>query len=255
MTKDWRGTPNLTHITDFYSIFWTHQARPVLGNPNGRVLVSFAPTILFDVADVASTSPFNAEFYAAAVRRNAMTDLEVWRDTGTGQHTKLVDMTCRCMVSDVLKLIAAHFPWAEGIHHDYFTAWSWLFPQLAPLDDAWDRALAGLASGLRATGKLVLAQQFQLTAPTMAANGLFLEQYPEQFGQSRASHAADLASFRNVLAVAHDPREVLWVAEVRDPSYLTTIYGAFYLGNVKAWADANNFVLSVGEDATAGQTL
>ena len=255
MTVDWRGTPNLTHVTDFYSIYWTHQVRPVLGNPNGRVLISFAPTILFDGAGVPSSSPFNAELHAAAIRRGAMTDLEVWRDLSTGAHTLLFDLTCRCMIQDVLKLIAAHFPWADGIHHDYFTAWSWLFPQLQPRDAAWDQALNGLANGLRATGKLVLGQQFHLTSPTTATNGLFYEQYPEKFGRTQADIASDLSIFGTLMSVAHDTREKLFVAELRDPTMLSILFGGGYLPAVKAWAAANNIVLSVGRDATGGQTL
>ena len=38
LVLDWRGTPDLTKLADFYSVFWTAGARPVTGTPDAKVL-------------------------------------------------------------------------------------------------------------------------------------------------------------------------------------------------------------------------
>ena len=243
---DWRGRPDLLKSGDFYSVGPYFFGMPVLGNPKGRVLVAMSSTILCDPNGQPSNREFNFELYHKAVKRKATTDRVVWNGDA-GWHTKLLDLTRPGMVDDFLELIRGYFRWADGIHLDYASAWSWQFKDLAPTDAAWDDALVALLSGVRAQGKLALAQQWHLTKPVLAASGAFLEQTPTSFGRSLKAHAADIAKFRRE---AKD-RETLFVAELRDPSKAP----AEYVTALKEWAVANDVVLSFGRDAKAGEGL
>ncbi len=246
---DWRGgNYDLSGMHDFYSVFSTHTKRPVTGNPNGRVLAAFSSGVLFK-DEFPAMRPFNQAVYYAAKHRGAMTDRVIWTGMG-GWHTRLVDLTKRGMVGDLIMVVGAHLGWADGYHIDFFSAWSWLFPDLAPTDDAWDRALAGLANMLRSTGKLVLAQQWHLTPPVMATSGAFLEVTPTSFGQTLESHEVDVRAFRDLTGRV-DKREVLFVSELREPGK----YPQWYRDQMRAWAIENDIVVSCGRDAAAGQAL
>lgn len=244
MVVDWRGVPDTKKRADFYSIASTAEARPLLGNPSGRVLAALSTTVLFN-GEFPSSRPFNADLCAHAMKRSALTGRVVWGDP-LAWHTRLIDITKRGMAGDMLGLIWKYFPWADGIHLDYFTAMSWAFPELAPLDDLWDRVLAGLANGIRDQGKLCLGQQFHPTAPSTALSGEFWEVSPTSFGQTLESHAADVKAFRDLVRRV-DQRETLFVSEIREPAR----FPQSYLDQVNAWAEANDFVLSICRDATA----
>ena len=239
---DWRGRPDLSKSGDFYSIGPYFFAMPVLGNPNGRVLVAMSSTILCDPNGQPSNREFNFDLYHAAVKRKATTNRVVWNGD-SGWHTKLLDLTRPGMVEDFLHLIGGYFKWADGVHFDYASAWSWQFKDLAPKDQAWDDALVRLFTGIRAQGKLALAQQFHLTRPVLAASGAFLEQSPTSFGRTLADHAADIETFR-----AENDWESLFVAELRDPSKAPEEY----VTRMKEWAIDHDVVLSFGRDAKAG---
>lgn len=249
MILDWRGgNYDFSRTADFYSCFSTHTKRPVTGNPNGRVLASFSSGVLFQDA-LPADRPFNMAVHDAAVRRGAMTERVIWTGDG-GWHTRLVDLTHRKMAQDLIEIVGRHLGWADGYHIDYFSAWSWLFPDLAPKNAEWDRALIRLANMLRSNGKLVLVQQFQVTAPTLASSGLFLEVNPTSFGKTMEMHETALRDFRE-MATRTDQREVLWVSELREPGK----YPAWYVDEVKRWAAKNDIALSFGRDATAGVGL
>lgn len=236
---DWRGKPDLSKRAEFYSIAATATKKPILGNPNARVLVAISPTILYDGDQVAGElDGFNQWLAGLLFHRDALTTQVLWQ--GPGQwHTRLVDITKRGVVQDMLALIERFFGWAHGIHVDGFTAWAEPY-------EAWDRALAGLASGIRAQQhKLCLAQQFHPTPPSMAASGEFFEQSPTSFGQTMESHAKDIAQFRELLKQAKDDRETLFVAEIREPER----FPDWYLAQVRSFALANDVVLSYGRDA------
>lgn len=242
---DWRGVPDLTKRADFYSIYWTATARPETANPDARIFVSIATTVLVG-PDGPSTSPFNWALYHAAEARGALTGRTVWSGDA-GWHTELIDITVRGMAQDFQRLALEHFAWADGFHWDYFTAMSWQFPDLAPLDEVWDRVLAAVANGLRAAGKIVIGQQFHLTPPTTALNGLFLEQFPWAFQYTFAQHEADLTNVRRLIQFSGCDREILWVTEMREP----LIYGPAMLAMVEAWAERLGMAVAYGRDATA----
>ncbi len=124
---------------------------------------------------------------------------------------------------------------------------------MTPLTDdpRWDQVMAGMATYLRGQGKLVVGQQHQLTGAVLACNGAWLEQSPTSFGYTIERHAKDIATFRSMMAMAHDTRESIFVVEVRDP----TIYPAWYLDSIKDWASSTNLFISAGVDATAGAAL
>lgn len=241
---DWRGVPDLTKRADFYSVFWSHKNRPTLGNPNGRILVAISATLLYHGPGPAMR-PYNLDLYQAALKRNALTERVAW--TGEDEwHSRVFDLTKRGMLQDWLAILAEHFPWADGFHVDYFSAWSWLFPDMAQSDELWDRLLAGLATGIRVQNKLCLAQQFHPSAPSMAASGQFWEVNPTSFGQTLESHESDAEMFRDAVGRV-DGRETLFVSEIREPAR----YPAWYIEQVRAWAARNDFVLSLGRDATS----
>ena len=240
---DWRGRPDLTKPGDFYSIGPYFFARPALGNVGGRVLVAMSATILYDPDGHPSTREFNHDLHHAAMKRKAMTQRVVWRGDN-GWHTRLFDLTKPGMVEDVLALVRAYFGWADGVHLDYASAWSWQFEDMAPRDAAWDDALAALLAGIRAQKKLALAQQWHLTRPVLAASGAFLEQSPTSFGRTLDDHARDIAEFRRQ---AKDGREVLFVAELREPAK----FPMDYVDALRTWAVTNDVALSFGRDAKA----
>lgn len=252
MKLDWRGVPDLSGMFDYYSIASTAEKRPVLGNPAGKVLVAMSSTILWSPGGV-SPRPFNAALDLAAVKCGAVTDRVVWQNE-YGYSTRLFDLTKRGMIPAILALVDQFFPWADGIHWDYASAWSWQFPDMEPTDQAWDNAYGALFNALRAKGKLVLAQQWHLTNPVMAASGAFLEQSPTSFGYTMAKHAADVQAFREQTKRADAPgpqRPTLFVAELREP----TKCPASYVAEVKQWASDNDIALSFGRDAQAGVGL
>jgi hypothetical protein len=241
---DWRGRPDLSKVGDFYSVGPYFFALPVTGNPKGRVLVAMSSTILCDPNGYPSDREFNFELHHAAVKRKATTNRVVWNGD-TGWHTKLLDLTRPGMVGDFLALIRTYFAWADGIHLDYASAWSWQFRDLAPTDEAWDDALVALLSGIRAQGKLALAQQWHLTRPVMAASGAFLEQSPTSFGRTLADHTADIRKFR----AENKGRESLFVVELRDPAK----FPKDYVDSMTDWAEREDVVLSFGRDARSGE--
>ena len=243
MILDWRGRPDLSKSGDFYSIGPYFFAMPVTGNPKGRVLVAMSSTILCEPNGHPSSREFNFELYHAAMKRKATTNRVVWNGDA-GWHTKLLDLTRPGMVDDFLGLIRTYFAWADGIHLDYASAWSWQFKDLAPTDKAWDDALVALVTGIRAQGKLALAQQWHLTPPVLAASGAFLEQSPTSFGRTLADHTADIAAFRKQAGT----RESLFVAELREPEK----FPKEYVDEMTAWAQREAVVLSFGRDAHAG---
>ena len=243
---DWRGRPDLAKVGDFYSVGPYFFARPALGNPRGRVLVAMSSTILCDPDGHPSNREFNFDLYHAAVKRKATTDRVVWNGD-TGWHTKLLDLTRPGMVDDFLDLVRRYFAWADGVHLDYASAWSWQFKDLAPTDAAWDDALVALLTGIRAQGRLALAQQWHLTRPVLAASGAFLEQSPTSFGRTLADHTADIRKFREQAK----GREILFVAELRDPAKAPLEY----VSKLKTWATENEVALSFGRDARAGDGL
>ena len=243
MILDWRGRPDLSKPGDFYSVGPYFFALPVTGNPKGRVLVAMSSTILCDPDGHPSNREFNFDLYHAAVKRKATTNRVVWNGD-TGWHTKLLDLTKPGMVDDFLDLVHRYFAWADGVHFDYASAWSWQFPDLASTDTAWDDALVALFTGIRAQGKLALAQQWHLTRPVLAASGAFLEQTPTSFGRTIADHAADIAAFRKQAGA----RETLFVAELREPAK----FPKDYVDAMTAWAERDDIVLSFGRDAHAG---
>jgi hypothetical protein len=241
---DWRGRPDLTKFGDFYSVGPYFFARPALGNPGGRVLVAMSSTILCDPNGQPSNREFNFDLYHAAVRRKATTNRVVWNGD-TGWHTKLLDLTRSGMVDEFLALVRTYFAWADGVHFDYASAWSWQFKDLAPTDEAWDDALVALFTGIRAQGKLALAQQWHLTRPVLAASGAFLEQSPTSFGRKFADHTADIRKFRDQAA----NRETLFVAELRERAK----FPKDYVDSMTDWAEREDVVLSFGRDARAGE--
>lgn len=248
MVLDWRGVPNLSKSADFYSIASTHETRPVLGNPQGRVLVGVSATIMYGPGGVANR-PYNMDLFAAATRLNARTNRIVW-DGGAGWYTVLFDLTKRGMVSAWLKILHDRFGWADGLHLDYASAWSWLWRDMEPTDAAWNRAYAAVLSAQLEQGKLALAQQFSLTEVVMAGSGAFWEQSPTSFGQTFESHAEDAKKFRDFTSRV-DGRETLFVAELREYEK----FPAWYRDKMREWATANDIVVSVGRDATAGGVL
>lgn len=244
---DWRGgNPDFSKFADWYSIANTALKKPVLGNPSGRTLVAFSPMVMYDGATVAST-PYNMALAALADRYGAMTDRTVWQGAGNW-HTRLVDLTRRGILPAVVGMWLDDFTWADGMHMDYASAWSWQFPDMAPTDGAWGSVLAALATIVRQKGKICLTQQFHLTPVTMAGSGLFCEgNGPYDFGYSPMKHEDDLRAFRAALKWADPSREILWVQEFRNPEK----WDPRTLANLLAWCDVNGIVASVGRDATA----
>ena len=81
---------------------------------------------------------YNQRFHAMALRLGALTGREVWRNEA-GYYSALVDITRRGFVAAWGALLLDAFPWADGFHVDWFSAWSWMFRDLEPIDAMWDR--------------------------------------------------------------------------------------------------------------------
>lgn len=239
---DWRGAPDLTKVADYYSVGPYFSARPTLGNPNGKVFVYTSATVLMTPEGKPSPVPYYADLYAAAVMRGALTNRVVWSDTN-GYHTLLLDLTKKRFLLDFLIIVLKHFAWADGFHFDYFSTWSWLFLDLTLRDAAWDEVLWRAANWLRNHNKLVVGQQFHLTTPVMATNGLFVEISPTYQQYTTEKHAADCEQFRSETA----PREIVWVQEIRYPQD----YDAVTLQAILSWAETNGMAVALGRDATA----
>lgn len=246
LVLDWRGNPDLTKKADFFSVGPYASSRPVTGNPNARILVAISPTLMYYGSEPVLAQSYGADLYYAAQKRGALMPTHiVWGDP-LKYNTRLFDVTRRGMIGDWLKILGDHFGWSNGYHVDYFTAMSWQFPDLAPIDDVWDRALASLASGIQSTGRLCLGQQFFLSPPIMAANGGFWEQYPTCFRQTFESHTRDVEMFRDFTRRIDD-REVLFVSELREPAK----FPADYVARWRSWGEAFDLVLCEGRDAAA----
>lgn len=248
MILDWRGAPNLSRPADFYSVASTHEKRPEIGNPNGKLFVAISSTTYNTPSGLPVARPYNIALDAVVLRYAAT--LRSLDPEPNGYYATLFDITRRGVIREWLSILDERFPWADGYHVDWFSAWSWAFPEMAPMDAAWDSALAALAQALRSRGKLVLSQQFHLTSPVLATNGAFCEQSPFAFRYTLAKHEEDLSIFRSFTGRV-DPREVLWVQEVRDPGAFTKEI----IDEIKAWAVRNDAVLSFGRDAQAGALL
>lgn len=245
MCVDWRAQPNLLKAADFYSLGPLHETRPTLGNPKGRALVAVSATLLYGPEGAPSSREYNADFYELAKAKGALTEREAWRNE-YGWSSRIVDVTKRGMVSGWLALFAKHFGWADGVHLDWASAWSWAFPDMAPTDEAWNNALSGFLGGVLGTGRLAIGQQFQLTPIIMAGSGAFWEQYPTGFGSDFDRHAQELVEFRNMTSRV-DGREVLFVSELREPGK----FPEWYRIKMQQWASVNDIVLSWGRDSTA----
>lgn len=238
---DWRGTPDLTANVEAYSIAATAESRPTLGNPDGKLFVAISPTIMYAPDGTVAARPYNLALYDAAVRLGAlMPGRTIWTGNG-GYRIDLFDLTKRGMLQAWLKLIDQFFPWADGIHIDWFTAWSWKFPDMAPTDDRWDYLLHQLANSLRYRGLLVIGQQYHLTNPLMACNGAFVEQSPFAWRYTLAKHAAEMEEWWSFVNRV-DPRPDFWVYEIRE--YLT--WPVETLDLVKQWAEEQNVLLCLG---------
>lgn len=245
---DWRGVPDLNKSADFYSIASTHQTRPVTGNPAGKILVGVSSTVYFTPSGQPVDKPYNRDLWDMANRYDAW--LEQLDPEPNGYYGRLFNITTRGVLSTWKGLLFKHYGWAEGFHIDWFTAWSWAFPEMERLDAAWDNALVTLANALRREGKLVIGQQFHLTNPVLACNGAWLEDYPTAFSYTMAMHAEEKRRMEEFTSRV-DARESLWVAELRYPEKFTSAYK----DAMRAWAEYNGMILSIGRDATAGQTL
>lgn len=249
MVLDWRGAPTLSQPADLYSIAATAESRPVTGNPSGKILVAISPTILYGPDGNVADRPYNKALWRAAVDCGAVTSREVWRGDN-GYSTRLFDLTKRGMLAAWLKLLDEHFPWADGFHIDYFSAWSWLFPDLAPSDVLWDQALAALATHLRSEGKVVIGQQYHLTNPLCATDGAFVEQSPFAWHYTLEQHHDDMVLWQNVTKFGDKkPRPSFWTYEVRDWQN----WPKESLDLVKKWAEEQDVYLCLGRDANVYQ--
>lgn len=245
---DWRGgNPDFTKKADWYSCASTTIERPVLGNHAGRVLVQFQPCVLFDGLPPAEPeNGYNFALWEIAEHYKANTKRLVWQGLG-GWHTELIDITKRGLLPAMIDLLDEFFPWADGFQVDPMSNFSWQFPDLEPLNAAWDSVLGGFARLLRSKGKIVLSEQFHLTDPVMASSGLYLEQSPYAFGYTIEKHSADLKRFRDLMAFAKDPREILWVTQIQDYQR----WDPRALAAVVAWADSEGIAVALGRDGTA----
>lgn len=236
---DCRGVPDLTKYADLYIIGPWFTKRPEVANPNGRVLVSVSTTLLYGPDQRIAENDYNLAVNAIANKYGAVID-QVLGVEPNGYSTRPIDITKRGVAQALLALWISRFSWSRGIHFDIFTP-------LAEPAATWDGVLTGMASAIRSSGMLVVGQQYHPTGATAACNGCWWEQSPTSFGYTMERHAADLALFRKGMELFHDPREILFVAELRDPS----IYPSWYIDQVKAWASANGLYLSQGVDAAA----
>lgn len=239
MLVDWRGVPDLSRPVEAYSIASTHERRPVTGNPSGKVLVAVSPTVMMKDG-VPVNRPYNMALWRKVVDLGASTNRVVWQGEN-GYETRLFDLTKRGMLREWIKILDSFFPWADGFHLDYFSAWSWAFPDMASSDEAWDKALTDLANALRSRGKLVLGQQFHLTQPLLACNGAFVEQSPFAWHYTLPMHTEDM-DFWFEFTNRVDPRTPFWVYEIRD--YLS--WPKETLDLVKAWAEKEDVLLALG---------
>lgn len=241
MVVDWRGVPDLTKSADFYSVASnaTIPPREKRGNPAARLMRAISMTVHYAPNGSVVNEPFNNALVAIAQKCGAVMPAILGVEPN-GYSTKGIDVTRRGFSSAALTLIKSTFPDCDGYHWDIFT------PLSDPVDP-WDRVLAGMAGSLRASGKLVIGQQFHPTPATMACNGAFWEESPTNFSYTMARHAADANAFREVLAFADPGREVVYFSEIREPWR----FPKWYLDMVHAWCVENDFVLSVGRGETA----
>lgn len=244
MIVDWRGSPDLFKAAEFFSVGAYWKAMPP-HRAGAKVLVGVSPTIIYTPEGVPSPISYNMALWTAMRNLGANTDMVVWTGNG-GYSTHLFDLSRRGVLSAWLQVLQDELWWAHGFHVDYFTAMSWQFPELVDRDSIWDGVLGAFASELRRRGKLVIGQQFHLTNPLMNCNGAFVEQSPYAWGYTLDAHAAELARFRDMVARV-DPREDLWVFEVRDYQR----WPAAALDKVRAWATEQHVHLSLGRDANA----
>lgn len=251
MRVDWRGHPDLSVPADFYSIGPYFDSPPRIIKPEGRVLVAISSTVYLAPSGAPVDRPYNADLYRMALKYGALSHL--LDPDPNGYRAQLFDITKRGVIREWLAILDRCFVGFAGFHADWFTAWSWAFSDMAPLDAQWDSALGAFAEALRSRGKLVLGQQYHLTTPLMNTNGAFCEQYPTFNRYTIEQHTADLGRFRDMTkrVDGDKPREVVWTQEVRDPSR----FPAAYIQQIKDWAAANDVVLSFGRDATAGVGL
>lgn len=234
------GSPSTSKVADLYIVPSTMTQRPVLGNPSGRVLVSLSGTVHYTPTGVVDPHPLNLAMFDIAVKFGALMP-GVLGFEENGYYTQGIDLTKRNVPQAMLPLWLDTFKWADGLHWDSYT----------PLNDApgWDGVMAGMATHLRTNGKLVCGQQHQLTPAVMGTNGPWWEDLTG-WGYTLARHAEDAKKFRDA-AVKYDGRETIFVAEVRNPAS----FPQWYLDQVKAWVEANDFYLSVGVDQSAGGSL
>jgi hypothetical protein len=250
---DERGVPDLSKYADLYCI-GSEALRPAkLGNPNGKIIVSWQPNVGYHNTIVAGQpGSYNQDLWRAASIRGALTGLTVW--TGTdGWHTEAIDITKPGMVMALFNLWVKHFPWSHGVVEDPGVPLTWELPQLAPLDDAWRTCLMELAIRwyLWRPDYLVIAQNASITPGMVVCNGEFWERSPEYNGMSMLKHSQQAAAFPGV-----SPH--VFVAQVRNPE----LQSAAYLATVRAWAadpgailgapgSLAPFYLCLGQDATA----
>jgi hypothetical protein len=253
---DQRGVPDCSKRADIYSIGAEVRARPMLGNPRGKVIVALGPSVLMD-GTTPGTDAYNLDVYRAAQIRGALLGLTVWPGDGPSSwHSEAIDITKPGMVRAILNLRIKHFPWADGTIIDPYCPLTWELPQLAPLDGAWNACLAGIAYGLHLwrPSHLVIAQNTNITSTMVVTDGEFWERTPEYNGSSMLAHSQQVAAFLGTSATS----QPTFIAQVRNPE----TQAQSYLDVVAAWcADPGKilgapgslppFYLCLGEDATA----
>jgi hypothetical protein len=239
---DARGVPDTTKLADLYVVSSTLTSRPTLGNPKGRVLVSLSGTLHFTPDGEVDPHPLNLAVHDLADHYGAIMP-GILGIEPNGYYTQGIDLTKRGLASELIPLWIEKAGPFDGIHWDIFTP-------LANPTPPWDRVMSGIASTIRLAGKLVLGQQFQITDGVMGTNGMWWEQSPNNNQYTMERHLIDATMFRQVVKMA-DKREAIFVCEMREPEE----FPQWYRDQVKAWAIANDFYLSVGVDADAGAAL
>ncbi len=167
--------------------------------------------------------------------------LPIWASNDGRQQLWAFDVSNVAVVEAWATTLAESFPWAHGIHFDYFSSLGWLAPDRPVW--AWRGWDTGYALLTRRVGYMhnktykLIGQQYHRTAITHYVDGLYHEESPGHFGQS----------FEDLARIV-GPQDVI---ELRSPEN----FPESYREQVKAFVEERGCYLSWGRDATAGVGL
>ena len=252
---DWRGHGRWTYADrqrtcDIASVWQSHTKNPL---PNaGKTLVAFSALLYSSGIEGVYAEPWNT---LPVIKQSNGDTPRVW-DSGNGPYTVAVDLarlgtdrTRRGSTSIWAGQVANRYPWADGLHLDYYTDLAWLWPDL---DYDWSRYLQGLRMLIGAIKAVrpdwtIIGQNFHFPGGEPGQiDGLFLEVNPTMFGKTMADHSKLLAAHRDIRKLS-GLEPTTWICELREPSR----YSEWYRQEVAAWCEWEGIALAWGRDASA----